>query len=108
MPIFSYDGKSIPDILSCYLSRARNADIQLDSARCLTYIHRSGSLSSIDQRIIYRTLPCLARLCTDDFAEEIRASSAETLAYLTEVNYNQIVCHRKLTILKLNYSPFSD
>lgn len=67
------------------MSRSRDVDIQLDSARCLTYIHRSGSISSIDQRIIYRTLPCLARLCTTDFNEEVRATSAETLAYLTEV-----------------------
>lgn len=71
------------------MSRARDPDIQLDSARCLTYIQRSGSMSSIDPRIIYRTLPCLARLCTNDFTEEIRATSAETLAYLTEVNYNK-------------------
>lgn len=81
-----HEGKSVPDILTLLMSRARNADVQLDSARCLTYIHRSGSLSSIDQRIIYRTLPCLARLCTSDFSEEIRATSAETLAYLTEID----------------------
>lgn len=68
------------------MSRARMPEIQIAAARCLTYIHRSGALGATDPRIVFRTLPCLARLCTDEFDEEIRATAAETLAYLAEVN----------------------
>lgn len=67
------------------MSRARIPEIQIAAARCLTYIHRSGSLSSTDSRIVYRTLSCLARLCSEEFDEDIRATAAETLAYLAEV-----------------------
>lgn len=70
------------------VSRARIPEIQIAAARCLTYIHRSGSLQSTDPRIVYRTLPCLARLCSEEFDEEIRATAAETLAYLAEVRMN--------------------
>lgn len=78
----------MPDILASLTSRARIPEIQIAAARCLTYIHRSDSLSSTDHRVVYKTLPCLARLCTEDFDENIRAISAETLAYLAEVNTN--------------------
>lgn len=85
-PFFSsYEDRSIPDWLASLTSRARIPEIQIAAARCLTYIHRSGSLCSTDSRIVYKTLPCLARLCTDEFDEDIRATSAETLAYLAEV-----------------------
>lgn len=82
----SYEGKSLPDILTSLLSRIRDPNIQLGAARCLTYIHRSGTLPSSDNRIVYKTLPCLARLCTNDFDEDIRALAAENLAYLAEVS----------------------
>lgn len=105
---FSYENKQLPDILTALLSRVKLSDIQLAAARCnynlcsrnvsefsqfvifylplgLTYIHRSDSLTSTDPRIVYRTLPCLARLCTNEFDEETRATAAETLAYLAEV-----------------------
>lgn len=82
---FSYENKPLTDILTALLSRVKLSDIQLAAARCLTYIHRSDSLTSTDSRIVYRTLPCLARLCTTDFDEETRATAAETLAYLAEV-----------------------
>lgn len=84
--VTSYEGRSMPDILSSLLSRARNPEIQLTAARCLTYIHRSGTLPPTDNRIVYKTLPCLARLCTDDFDQYTRASAAETLAYLAEID----------------------
>lgn len=79
-------GVPLPDILTLLLNRSCDPDVQLDAARCLTYLHRTGCITSLDERIVYRTLPCLARLCTTDFSEEIRATSAETLAYLTEVS----------------------
>lgn len=85
IPFFSFEGKSLPDILTSLLSRICDSEVQLSAARCLTYIHRSGTLPPSDNRIVYKTLPCLARLCTDEFKEDIRATSAETLAYLAEV-----------------------
>lgn len=81
----SYEGKSLPDILASLLSRIRDPNIQLAAARCLTYIHRSGTLAPTDSRIVFKTLPCLARLCTSEFDEDIRALAAENLAYLAEV-----------------------
>lgn len=82
----SHNEETIPNILSTLVSRARIPEVQIAAARCLTYIHRSGSLESLDSRIVYRTLPCLARLCSQEFNEEIRATAAETLAYLAEVH----------------------
>ncbi|XP_055324144.1 armadillo repeat-containing protein 8-like isoform X1 [Sitodiplosis mosellana] len=84
--VTNHEERSIPDILSTLTSRARIPEIQIAAARCLTYIHRSGSLSSTDSRIVYKTLPCLARLCTEEFEENIRATAAETLAYLAEID----------------------
>ncbi|XP_055383782.1 armadillo repeat-containing protein 8-like [Condylostylus longicornis] len=86
--VTSFEGVSLPDILTSLLSRILDPDIQLGAARCLTYIHRSGTLPPSDLRIVYKTLPCLARLCTDEFSEDVRATAAETLAYLVEVDSN--------------------
>lgn len=80
-----YNGQSVLDIVTSLLSRTRDIEIQLSASRCLTYLHRAGSLRPNDERIIYKTLPCLARLCNPEFSEETRATAAETLAYLAEV-----------------------
>lgn len=72
--------------MTSLLSRARKPEIQLGAARVLTYIHRAGPLTSTDPCVVYKTLPCLARLCSEDFDEEIRATAAETLAYLAEID----------------------
>uniref|UniRef100_A0A1B0D0V1 Armadillo repeat-containing protein 8 n=1 Tax=Phlebotomus papatasi TaxID=29031 RepID=A0A1B0D0V1_PHLPP len=82
----SHDDEMIPDILTRLTSRSRPVEVQLTAARCLTYLHRSGSLNSNDSRIEFKTLPCLARLCTEEFDEDTRATAAETLAYLAEVS----------------------
>uniref|UniRef100_A0A182SFY2 Armadillo repeat-containing protein 8 n=1 Tax=Anopheles maculatus TaxID=74869 RepID=A0A182SFY2_9DIPT len=78
--------RSILDILTALLSRTRDIEVQLAASRCLTYLHRAGSLPAEDYRIVYKTLPCLARLCSDEFGEYIRATAAETLAYLAEID----------------------
>lgn len=83
--VTSYEDNTIPNILSNLMSRARIPEVQLCAAKCMTFIHRAGTLSSTDTRIVFRTLPCLARLCSKEFDEEIRATAAETLAYLAEV-----------------------
>uniref|UniRef100_A0A182M6K8 Armadillo repeat-containing protein 8 n=1 Tax=Anopheles culicifacies TaxID=139723 RepID=A0A182M6K8_9DIPT len=78
--------RSILDILTALLSRTRDVQVQLSASRCLTYLHRAGSLPAEDYRIVYKTLPCLARLCSDEFEEDTRATAAETLAYLAEID----------------------
>lgn len=67
------------------LSRTQPVQIQLSASRCLTYLERAGAIGASDVRIVYKTIPCLARLCTAQFEDEVRASAAENLAYLTEV-----------------------
>ncbi|KAL9904305.1 armadillo repeat-containing protein 8-like [Glossina fuscipes] len=84
--VTSFQGKSLTDILNCLMSRSFSPNIQLGAARCMTYIYRSGTLPSTDLRILHRTLPCLVRLCSEDYRQEIRASAAETLAILIEVD----------------------
>lgn len=81
----SYKDRMLLEILTTLLSRANPVEVQLSAARCLTYLHRSDSIKSTDDRIVYKTLPCLVRLCADEFDEKTRAISAETLAYLAEV-----------------------
>lgn len=92
----TYRDRRVPDILTNLTSRAESVEIQLTAARCLTYLHRSGSIAVSDYRIEFKTLPTLARLCTSDYKEDIRATAAETLAYLAEV----IIC-----IQLLNHCP---
>jgi len=60
--------------------------MQLAAARCLTYLHRAGALSAEDPKILFRTLPCLVRLCHKEHDTGIRAVAAESLGYLAEVD----------------------
>lgn len=85
--LFSYHGQTLTNTLNEFMSRALLPDIQLTAARCVTYIYRSGTLPPTDSRVLNRTLPCLVRLCSDDYKQNIRASAAETLALLIEVVY---------------------
>lgn len=84
----NFQGKSILDVLTGLVSRSNPPVVQLAASRCLTYIHRSGSsaLKSNDSQIVYKTLPCLARLCAPEFDESIRAEASESLAYLAEID----------------------
>ncbi|XP_014253293.1 armadillo repeat-containing protein 8-like isoform X2 [Cimex lectularius] len=82
----SFGGKSIPDFLVGLMARDRPSDMQLSSAKCLTYIHRAGAIAAEDPKILYKTLPCLVVLCKKDRPCEERIVAAETIAYLTEVN----------------------
>ncbi|KAG5874974.1 hypothetical protein JTB14_026375 [Gonioctena quinquepunctata] len=78
----------VPNYLEILISRDRPVDMQLSAARCLTNLHRAGSIPAYDPIITYRTLPCLVRLCQVEHLEAHRASAADTLAFLTEVNSN--------------------
>lgn len=84
----NFQGKAILDVLTALVSRSNPPAVQLATSKCLTYIHRSGSsaLKSTDSQIVYKTLPCLARLCSPDFEEAIRSEAGETLAYLAEID----------------------
>ncbi|KAK3922499.1 Armadillo repeat-containing protein 8 [Frankliniella fusca] len=78
--------KSMPDLLFMLMAQDRPSDMQLAAARCITFLHRAGAFSADDPKILYRTLPCLVRLCKKDRPPLQRAQAAETLAYLTEVD----------------------
>ncbi|XP_045766552.1 armadillo repeat-containing protein 8-like [Maniola jurtina] len=78
--------KTIPELLTTLVSRDKPLPVAMGAARCLTFIHRAGALASDDNRVVFGALPCLARLCTKEMPEDIRATAAETLAYLAEVD----------------------
>ncbi|XP_026489080.1 armadillo repeat-containing protein 8-like [Vanessa tameamea] len=81
-----FGDKTIPELLTTLVSRDKPLAIAMGAARCLTFIHRAGALTADDTRVVFGALPCLARLCTKDMPEDIRATAAETLAYLAEVD----------------------
>jgi len=76
----------LPDLLVVLMAQDRPTNMQLAAARCLTYLHRAGALSAEDPKILFRTLPCLVRLCHKEHDNGIRAVAAETLGYLAEVD----------------------
>lgn len=82
------DGKTIPDILVSMMSQQKTNQMQLIAAKCMTYIYRSGAVNSSDKRIIYKTLPTLVRMCKKDKEASIRATGADILSYLTEIDTN--------------------
>ncbi|CAG2059167.1 unnamed protein product [Timema podura] len=84
--VCSFGGKSVPDLLVCLMARDKPSEMQMAAAKCVTYMHRAGALSAEDPKILFKTLPCLVRLCKKDRPWEERVSAAETLAYLTEVD----------------------
>ncbi|CAB3220488.1 unnamed protein product [Arctia plantaginis] len=78
--------KTIPELLMSLVSRDKPLVVAMGAARCLTFIHRAGALPADDSRVVFGALPCLARLCTKEMPEDIRATAAEALAYLAEVD----------------------
>ena len=68
------------------MARDRAVEMQLAAARCLTYLHRAGAISADDGKILFRTLPCLVRMCRKESSRSQKALGAETLAYLIEVD----------------------
>jgi hypothetical protein len=49
----------VPELLVQLMAQDRPTEMQLASARCLTYMHRAGAMNAEDPKILYRTLPCL-------------------------------------------------
>lgn len=84
--VSSYDGKCETEHLVTFMARDRPVEMQLSAARCLTYLHRAGAISADDGKILYKTLPCLVRMCRKENRTMEKALGAETLAYLIEVD----------------------
>lgn len=84
--MFSFGGKSVTDHLVALMARDRPVAMQLAAARCMTYLHRAGAISADDGKILYKTLPCLVRMCRKENRRTEKALGAETLAYLIEVD----------------------
>ena len=74
------------DHLVTLMARDRPVAMQLVAARCLTYLHRAGAISADDGKILFKTLPCLVRMCRKENRRSEKALGAETLAYLIEVD----------------------
>ncbi|XP_060624046.2 armadillo repeat-containing protein 8 isoform X6 [Anolis sagrei] len=80
------DGELLPQIFVKMLQRDKPIEMQLTSAKCLTYMCRAGAIHTDDTCIILKTLPCLARMCSKERLLEERVDGAETLAYLIEAD----------------------
>ncbi|XP_044290861.1 armadillo repeat-containing protein 8 isoform X4 [Varanus komodoensis] len=80
------DGDLLPQIFVKMLQRDKPIEMQLTSAKCLTYMCRAGAISTDDTCIVLKTLPCLARMCSKERLLEERVDGAETLAYLIEAD----------------------
>ncbi|XP_037084817.1 armadillo repeat-containing protein 8-like [Pollicipes pollicipes] len=88
-------GRTVPDLLTVLTSRDQPSAVQLEAARCLSYMHRAGAgaLPATDPRLVYRALPCLVRMCGPFQPLEDRVLAADTLGYLTEVDLDlQRIC----------------
>nr|XP_028586632.1 armadillo repeat-containing protein 8 isoform X4 [Podarcis muralis] len=80
------DGELLPQIFVKMLQRDKPIEMQLTSAKCLTYMCRAGAIRTDDTCIVLKTLPCLARMCSKERLLEERVDGAETLAYLIEAD----------------------
>ncbi|QQP54969.1 Uncharacterized protein FKW44_007979, partial [Caligus rogercresseyi] len=54
----SHEGKTLIDRIITFLNRDKRVEIQLASARCISYLNRTGILSDDDPKVIYKALPC--------------------------------------------------
>ncbi|XP_020643081.1 armadillo repeat-containing protein 8 isoform X8 [Pogona vitticeps] len=80
------NGELLPQIFVNMLQRDKPIEMQLTSAKCLTYMCRAGAIRTDDICIVLKTLPCLARMCSKERLLEERVDGAETLAYLIEAD----------------------
>ncbi|KAF4525457.1 hypothetical protein B566_EDAN004869 [Ephemera danica] len=80
--------KAVPELLVSLMAQDKPVEMQLASARCLTYLHRAGAMGAEDPKIVYKTLPCLAvpellvSLMAQDKPVEMQLASARCLTYL--------------------------
>ncbi|XP_044885306.1 armadillo repeat-containing protein 8 isoform X5 [Mauremys mutica] len=80
------DGELLPQIFVKMLQRDKPIEMQLTSAKCLTYMCRAGAIQTDDKCIVLKTLPSLVRMCSKERLLEERVEGAETLAYLIETD----------------------
>uniref|UniRef100_A0A674HZR8 Armadillo repeat-containing protein 8 n=1 Tax=Terrapene triunguis TaxID=2587831 RepID=A0A674HZR8_9SAUR len=80
------DGELLPQIFVKMLQRDKPIEMQLTSAKCLTYMCRAGAIQTDDICIVLKTLPSLVRMCSKERLLEERVEGAETLAYLIETD----------------------
>ncbi|XP_048454631.1 armadillo repeat-containing protein 8 isoform X3 [Rhincodon typus] len=78
------DGELLPQVFVKMMQRDKPIEMQLTSAKCLTYMCRAGAIRTDDNSIVLKTLPCLVRMCSKERLLEERVEGAETLAYLIE------------------------
>ncbi|ESO98508.1 hypothetical protein LOTGIDRAFT_201652 [Lottia gigantea] len=82
----TFNGEPIPSLLVKLMARNKTSEMQMASAKCLTYLYRSGGLTADNPLIPLKTLPTLVRMCKKDRTLEENIDGAETLAYLIEVD----------------------
>ncbi|RWS24853.1 hypothetical protein B4U80_03492, partial [Leptotrombidium deliense] len=82
----SCGGRTVPDILEEMMNHDKTEAMQIAAARCITYLYRASALSASDKRIIFKALPTLCRLCKRDVDAIVRATAADILAYMTEID----------------------
>lgn len=86
----SYKDKKIKICLATLISRVQPIEMQLEAARCLTNLHRSGAIPADDPIIKYHTLSCLVRLCQVSIFNTSNLNGASNImknAILTISNY---------------------
>jgi len=87
--LLSANINSVPvmQVLTGMLSRCEETEVQLNAAKCLTYMYRSGALKGQDNSFIYmKVLPCLVRMCDSSCDCDVRVTGASTVAYLMEAD----------------------
>ncbi|XP_019723257.1 armadillo repeat-containing protein 8 isoform X1 [Hippocampus comes] len=78
------DGELLSQVFVRMMQRDQPIEMQLTSAKCLTYMCRAGAIRTDDGCIVLKTLPCLVRMCSKEHLLEERVEGAETLAFLME------------------------
>lgn len=80
--------KPLMEIVIRLLNESQPTDVQLRAAKCLTFMFRMRVLTaeSWDRVIVRKVLTRLVRMCDVESEPDQRICSAETLAYLTEID----------------------
>uniref|UniRef100_H3CML2 Armadillo repeat-containing protein 8 n=1 Tax=Tetraodon nigroviridis TaxID=99883 RepID=H3CML2_TETNG len=78
------EGELLSQVLVRMMQRDKPVEMQLTSAKCLTYMCHAGAIKTDDSCVVLKTLPCLVRMCSKEHLLEVRVEGAETLAYLIE------------------------
>lgn len=106
----SYYNCSLLDLISSFLSRENNNELQLYSAKCLTNICRSSLISKLDDMdldsnefklvnfnsklIKFKVLPTLIRLCST-YSNYFKNSNSSKFDYMSIGSSNTTVLNRK-------------